>query len=90
MKLGKWCLVFSVLTVLAMGQIVWSSSTKMTTQGTTDNEILLGTHQDLSGPIAAVGRVYKDTMIMRVKEINAAKAGKTSLALSLKVLRLFR
>ncbi len=72
MKSTKLGLLFLVLTVLAFGQPAMAGSVKRTTQGITDNQILLGTHQDLSGPVAAVGRIYADTMMMRVREINAA------------------
>jgi ABC-type branched-subunit amino acid transport system substrate-binding protein len=64
--------VFVVLTAFALSQTAAAESVKMTTQGITESEILLGTHQDLSGPIAAIGRIYKDTMIMRINEINEA------------------
>ena len=40
--------------------------------GITDTEIVLGSHQDLSGPIAGWGVQVKMGMEMRVKEINEA------------------
>ena len=40
--------------------------------GVTDDEIVIGTHQDLSGPIAGWGIYVKMGMEMAVKEINAA------------------
>lgn len=45
---------------------------KMVTQGVTDTEILLGTHLDLSGPVAAGMGPIKNGLDMKIKEINAA------------------
>lgn len=42
------------------------------TQGVTDSEILLGTHQDLTGPIQALGSHLRDGMQLAVDDINAA------------------
>lgn len=42
------------------------------TQGVSANEIVLGTIQDLSGPIAAYGKQLRNGMQMRADEINAA------------------
>lgn len=42
------------------------------TQGVTKNEIVIGTEQDLSGPIVAFSKQLKNGMEMRVEEINAA------------------
>ena len=41
------------------------------TQGVTDKEILLGTHLDLSGPIAAGMPFIRNGMMMRIEEANA-------------------
>lgn len=41
-------------------------------QGVTDTEILLGTHQDLSGPAASFGGPMRDGLMLAVEEINAA------------------
>ena len=41
-------------------------------QGITDNEILIGTIQDLSGPIVSIGKPLVSGMTMRVEQINAA------------------
>jgi branched-chain amino acid transport system substrate-binding protein len=41
------------------------------TQGVTDKQIILGTVQDLSGPLAALSKKSLDGMRMRVDEINA-------------------
>jgi ABC-type branched-subunit amino acid transport system substrate-binding protein len=42
------------------------------TQGVTDTEILIGSHQDLSGPVAALGGPLRDGMVLAVEDINAA------------------
>ena len=42
------------------------------TQGVTDTEIVIGTHQDLSGPVAALGGPLRDGMVLAVEDINAA------------------
>ena len=42
------------------------------TQGVSDTEIVIGTHQDLSGPVAALGGPLRDGMLLAVDEINAA------------------
>jgi ABC-type branched-subunit amino acid transport system substrate-binding protein len=41
-------------------------------QGVTDSEIVIGTHQDLSGPIASWGVPVKNGMQLAADEINAA------------------
>jgi ABC-type branched-subunit amino acid transport system substrate-binding protein len=41
-------------------------------QGITDTEILLGSHQDLSGPLASLGAPFRDGLILAAEEINAA------------------
>lgn len=42
------------------------------TQGVTDTEIVIGTHQDLSGPVASLGNPLRDGMVLAVEDINAA------------------
>src|SRR3954467_14059088 len=42
------------------------------TQGVSKNEIVIGTEQDLSGPIVAFSKQLKNGMEMRVEEVNAA------------------
>lgn len=41
-------------------------------QGVTDKEIVIGTHQDLSGPVVSWGQPVSNGMKMAVDEINAA------------------
>lgn len=40
-------------------------------QGVTSNEIVVGTIQDLSGPLASVSKQIRDGMVLRVDEVNA-------------------
>jgi len=42
------------------------------TQGVTDTEIVIGSHQDLSGPVASLGGPLRDGMVLAVEDINAA------------------
>jgi branched-chain amino acid transport system substrate-binding protein len=53
---------------LALG--LAGTSTLAQTQGVTANEIVLGTIQDLSGPIAAYGKQARNGLQMRADEIN--------------------
>jgi branched-chain amino acid transport system substrate-binding protein len=48
------------------------AQTKTTDQGISANEIVIGTHQDLSGPIKGWGVPVANGMKMAVEEINAA------------------
>jgi len=48
------------------------AQTKTTDQGISANEIVIGTHQDLSGPIKGWGVPVSNGMKMAVEEINAA------------------
>lgn len=63
--------------VLAAGLLALSVSpslaqTKLTNEGITPTEIVLGTHQDLSGPIKGWGVPVANGMKMAVEEVNAA------------------
>ncbi len=49
-----------------------AQQTKVTNQGISPTEIVLGTHQDLSGPIKSWGVPVTNGMKMAVEEINAA------------------
>lgn len=61
--------VFAVgAALLAAAGAVWAQ----TPQGVTDNEIVIGTHLDLSGPIAFWGVPQRNGHLMAVEEINAA------------------
>lgn len=49
---------------------VWASGLAHAQQGVTDKEILIGSIQDLSGPIAAFGKQVRNGMQLRVDEVN--------------------
>jgi branched-chain amino acid transport system substrate-binding protein len=53
----------------ALSPAAWAQ--KFANQGVTDTEIVIGTHQDLSGPIKAFGVPTANGMKMAVDEINA-------------------
>jgi branched-chain amino acid transport system substrate-binding protein len=62
---------------LAVGALVLThlpaaAQTKVTNEGISANEIVIGTHQDLSGPIKVWGVPVSNGMKMAVEEINAA------------------
>jgi branched-chain amino acid transport system substrate-binding protein len=57
---------------LALAASAALAQTKTTNQGITDTEIVVGTHQDLSGPIKAWGVSVANGMKMATDEINAA------------------
>ncbi|MBW2180169.1 MAG: ABC transporter substrate-binding protein, partial [Deltaproteobacteria bacterium] len=61
-----------VFVVLLAAVFAFTSCTKKEEVGITDTEIIIGSHQDLSGPIAGWGTQVKMGMEMRVKEINDA------------------
>ena len=49
-----------------------AAQTKVTNEGISASEIVIGTHQDLSGPIKVWGVPVSNGMKMAVEEINAA------------------
>jgi ABC-type branched-subunit amino acid transport system substrate-binding protein len=57
---------------LALSGLPASAQTKVTDQGISPTEIVIGTHQDLSGPIKVWGVPVSNGMKMAVEEINAA------------------
>jgi branched-chain amino acid transport system substrate-binding protein len=59
-----------VVLTLAAGTAL--AQTKVTNQGISSDEIVLGTHQDLSGPIKGWGVPVSNGMKLAVDEINAA------------------
>ncbi len=65
-------LVHSLGIIAALGLALATGPAVAQVQGVTDTEIVLGTHQDLSGPLAALGAPFRDGMILAVEEINAA------------------
>ena len=50
--------------------VAGSATTWAQTQGVSKNEIVIGTIQDLSGPVAAYGKHARNGMQLRVDEIN--------------------
>ncbi len=62
----------SLRLALAVGAALASTNVQAQVQGVTDTEIVLGTHQDLSGPLAALGAPFRDGLILGAEEINAA------------------
>ncbi|MDO8595975.1 MAG: ABC transporter substrate-binding protein, partial [Sulfuricaulis sp.] len=62
----RWFLAAGA-TVLAVGAVH-----AQVVQGVTDTEILLGSHVDLSGPIASVGVPVRDGLLFAAAEVNAA------------------
>ncbi|HEY0823256.1 MAG TPA: ABC transporter substrate-binding protein [Ramlibacter sp.] len=61
----KAFLVFAILALAAT-----AAAAQNATQGVTKNEIVLGSIQDLSGPIAAFGKQARMGMQLRIDEIN--------------------
>ena len=58
------------LVALALGAGAAGAQTKVTNQGISATEIVLGTHQDLSGPIKGWGVSVANGMKLAVEEIN--------------------
>ncbi|MBU2548614.1 MAG: ABC transporter substrate-binding protein [Proteobacteria bacterium] len=64
MKKTFWTGLFALVMVLALTAVVAAE------EGVSDTEILVGSHQDLSGPIAGWGIQVKMGLEMAIKEIN--------------------
>ncbi len=60
------------VSALALTHLPAAAQTKVTNEGISANEIVIGTHQDLSGPIKVWGVPVSNGMKMAVEEINAA------------------
>jgi len=60
--------IFSVFLVVFIG--LFFSPALWAEVGITDTEIILGSQQDLSGPIVAFGVTMKNGLVMRAREIN--------------------
>ena len=63
------------LAVLALGTSVALAQKTVPTQGVSKNEIVIGSIQDLSGPIAAFGKQVRFGMQLRVDELNEQSGG---------------
>ena len=66
MRMALLGAAFGLMATPALAQV------KVTNQGISANEIVLGTHQDLSGPIKVWGVPVSNGMKMAVDEVNAA------------------
>src|SRR5258705_12680482 len=60
------------VSALALTCLPAAAQTKVTNEGISANEIVIGTHQDLSGPIKVWGVPVSNGMKMAVEEVNAA------------------
>jgi branched-chain amino acid transport system substrate-binding protein len=60
------------VSALALSHLPALAQTKVTNEGISPTEIVIGTHQDLSGPIKVWGVPVSNGMKMAVEEINAA------------------
>src|SRR5689334_14398136 len=60
------------VSTLALTQLPAIAQTKVTNEGISASEIVIGTHQDLSGPIKGWGVPVSNGMKMAVEEINTA------------------
>src|SRR4029079_16254641 len=60
------------VSALALTQLPAYAQTKVTNEGISATEIVIGTHQDLSGPIKGWGVPVSNGMKMAIDEINAA------------------
>ncbi len=70
MHLKAFAVTLACTTALAVTPAL--AQTKVTNQGITPTEIVIGTHQDLSGPIKTWGVPVANGMKLAVEEINAA------------------
>ena len=61
---------FTVVAAAVVGVGAWHGQAQAQSQGVSKTEILIGTIQDLSGPIAAFGKQSRNGMQLRVDEIN--------------------
>src|SRR5258708_1792450 len=60
------------VSALALTHLPPAPQTKVTNEGISETEIVIGTHQDLSGPVKGWGVPVSNGMKMAVEEINAA------------------
>lgn len=66
----RMLVVGSAVSILMSGVPAWAGQSR--TRGVTDDMILLGSHQDLSGPVASLGGPLREGMQLAVDDINAA------------------
>jgi branched-chain amino acid transport system substrate-binding protein len=60
-----------VATVLAAALALLAGASQAQSQGVSKSEILVGSIQDLSGPLAGYGKQLRNGMMLRVEEVNA-------------------
>ena len=60
-----------VATLLAAALALVAGASQAQSQGVTKTEILIGSIQDLSGPLAGYGKQLRNGMMLRVDEVNA-------------------
>ena len=70
-RLTRWTLPVAAAALLA------AAAHAAAPQGVTDTEVVIGTHQDLSGPITFWGVPVRNGMQMAVDEINAGGTDRT-------------
>jgi branched-chain amino acid transport system substrate-binding protein len=59
-----------VISIAAVALALASGASVAQSQGVSKNEIVVGTIQDLSGPLAAFGKAVRQGMLLRIDEIN--------------------
>ena len=59
-----------VMTLTASAMLLASGASQAQSQGVSKTEILVGSIQDLSGPLAAFGKAVRQGMLLRAEEIN--------------------
>lgn len=60
----------SKLLMIVAATAIATGSAAAQTQGVSENEIVIGSLQDLSGPIASLGKASRNGMLMRIEEQN--------------------
>ena len=63
-------LKFSSIVCLALGMLAGHALHAAEQQGITKTEIVVGTIQDLSGPLAGYGKQARNGMQLRIEELN--------------------
>ena len=64
--------IYSILLSFLMVFAFVGCSDQQSAQGVSDNEIVLGMHTDISGPVSSFGKYSVEGAQMRIKEINDA------------------
>jgi branched-chain amino acid transport system substrate-binding protein len=60
----------AVMAALALGSMLACAPALAQQQGVSKNEILIGTIQDMSGPLAGYGKAARNGMLLRIDELN--------------------